>query len=70
MIREDDREEVVLERLKAYDVKTAPVLDFLRGVGYMTREIDGSSGTPQAIARKILDAVEQRYGRRAVANEN
>src|SRR6185436_8670903 len=35
-IREDDREDVVRERLRAYERQTAPVLAFLRGRGFPT----------------------------------
>ncbi|HEY4362966.1 MAG TPA: adenylate kinase [Bryobacteraceae bacterium] len=59
MVREDDREEVVLERLRAYERQTAPVLDYFRSVGYPFLEIQGD-GAPQVIAGKIGQFVEQR----------
>ena len=34
VVRDDDREEVVTERLKAYDHQTAPVLEYFRAAGY------------------------------------
>jgi adenylate kinase len=58
IIRDDDRPEVVLERLKAYDRQTMPVLDFLRSVGYPMFEVDGASRSPQAIAAEIVELVE------------
>jgi adenylate kinase len=52
VVRDDDREEVVQERLKAYERQTAPVLEFLRNTGYPVCEVDGMIG-PQAIAKRI-----------------
>jgi adenylate kinase len=51
--REDDRPEVVGERLKAYERQTTPVLEFLRGAGYSVAEIDGAAGPPPEIALQI-----------------
>ena len=64
MVREDDREEVVLERLRAYERQTEPVLDYFRRVGYPFLEIDGD-GQPQAIAGQIAKFVE---GREKIGN--
>ena len=41
--REDDREDVVRERLKVYRTHTAPLLDLYRARGIL-REVDGSRG--------------------------
>ena len=59
MVREDDREEVVRERLRAYERQTEPVLDYFRRVGYPFLEIEGD-GAPQAIAARIGKFVEER----------
>jgi adenylate kinase len=64
-IRDDDREEVVRERLKAYDSQTMPVLEFLRSVGYAACDVEGASRAPQAIANEIKALVEKKYGKRA-----
>ena len=34
VVRDDDREEVVAERLRAYDRQTAPVLEYFRTAGF------------------------------------
>lgn len=52
-VRNDDREEIVVQRLKAYDEQTAPVLEFLRNAGYRCFDVLGESRPPQAIAREI-----------------
>ena len=54
VVRDDDRPEVVAERLKAYDRQTTPVLEYfrergIRGVGVRWRR----RGRPQAIAKRI-----------------
>jgi adenylate kinase len=54
IVRDDDREEVVTERLKAYDRQTAPVLEYFRTAGFPCWEVDGAgTGGPQAIAKRI-----------------
>jgi len=70
VIRDDDREEVVLERLKAYDRQTAPVLEFLRELGYPACDVQGASRAPQAIAREVRSLVEKRFGARSGATES
>ena len=63
MIREDDREEVVRERLKAYENQTAPVLQYFREAGYPCWEIEGDTvGGPPAIARRIQELVGEKLG--------
>lgn len=52
-VREDDREEVVRERLRAYERQTLPVLDFLAGAGHPYWRVAGDDGPPEAIARQI-----------------
>jgi adenylate kinase len=53
LVRDDDRPEVVRERLRAYEVQTAPVLDCLKQFHYSVVEVDGAGGSPQAIAAEI-----------------
>jgi len=63
MVREDDREEVVRERLRAYDRQTAPVLQYFREAGYPCWEIEGEAvGGPPAIARRIQELVAEKLG--------
>src|ERR1700675_1881223 len=54
VVRDDDREEVVTERMKGYDRQTTPVLEYFRASGFDVWEVDGAgAGGPQAIARLI-----------------
>jgi adenylate kinase len=55
VIREDDRESVVRERLEAYENQTRPLIDFFRGSGHRLIEVDASEGTPEMIFAKILE---------------
>ena len=54
LTREDDREEVIRQRLKAYQELTGPVLDWFQN---HVRTVDGSLGAEQvsqAIERAVL----------------
>ncbi len=58
VVRDDDRPEVVGERLRAYERQTAPVLEFLKGAGYAFWEVEGADASPiEAIARRIEDLI-------------
>ncbi len=70
VVRDDDREEVVTERLKAYDRQTSPVLEYFRTAGFDCWEVDGAgAGGPQAIAKRIK-AMLQEKGYREVGQSN
>jgi adenylate kinase len=62
IVREDDRPEVVEQRLKAYDKQTAPVLAYLRQAGYPVEDLEGDGAAPQVIARRIEKAIEVKVG--------
>ncbi|HWZ32437.1 MAG TPA: nucleoside monophosphate kinase [Bryobacteraceae bacterium] len=61
MVRDDDREEVVVRRLKAYESQTAPVLEYLKSVGRRIFDVQGESRAPQAIAREIEELVQREF---------
>ncbi len=61
IVRDDDREEVVVERLKAYDSQTAPVLEFLRQASYPCFDVQGEGRPPQTIAREIQNLMDQEF---------
>ena len=58
VVREDDRESVVWERLSAYEKKTQPLIDHFRRTGRRLIEIDASSQTPEAVFENILHQVQ------------
>jgi adenylate kinase len=63
-IREDDKEDVVRERLLAYDRQTAPVLAFFKGAGYAVWDVEGN-GDPQLIANHVEDLIRKERERAA-----
>jgi adenylate kinase len=58
VIRDDDREEVIRERLNAYDRQTRPVLEFYRTAGRRLLEVDASSEPPEKVFDKICQAID------------
>jgi adenylate kinase len=58
VIREDDREPVVRERLEGYEKQTRPLIEFFRGGGHRLIEVDASQGTPETIFGKILEQLQ------------
>ena len=62
VVRDDDRPEVVGERLRAYERQTAPVLHFLKSAGYTIWDVEGADAPPQAIARRIEDLIRGELG--------
>ena len=54
MVRDDDREEVIRERLDAYQKQTRPLIEFYRENGTRLYDVDASSEPPEAVFRKIL----------------
>lgn len=63
VIRDDDRPEVVRERLRSYERQTEPVLEFLKSAGYALFEVEGADAPPQAIARRIGKLIQGATGK-------
>jgi adenylate kinase len=63
-IRDDDREDVVRERLLAYDRQTAPVLAFFKDAGYPVWDVPGN-GVPEMIAGQIEELIRKERERAA-----
>jgi len=59
VVREDDREEVVRERLNAYVRQTRPVLEYFRTAGRNVCEVQADNDPPEKVYRKICQALEQ-----------
>ena len=55
IVREDDREEVIRERLDNYDRETRPLIEFFRQTGRKFYEVNASAVTPQALSDEISD---------------
>jgi adenylate kinase len=60
IVREDDREEVIRERLEAYERQTTPLIEFFRETGRRMYEIDASRLTPQSLSDRIYELVRAR----------
>jgi adenylate kinase len=58
IVRDDDREDVIRERLSAYERQTRPVLDFYRSAGRRLLEVDASKDSPQLVFEKICQAID------------
>jgi adenylate kinase len=61
VVRDDDREETVRERLDVFSEQTAPLIDRYRGEGLL-REVAGS-GTTEEVTERILGAIGAGGGR-------
>lgn len=53
VIRDDDREEVVRERLAQYERQTQPLLEFFRAMSERLIEVDASRERPEAVFERI-----------------
>jgi adenylate kinase len=65
IIRDDDREDVVRERLRAYEQQTAPVLAFFRKSGVPCWDVPAAEVSPQAIAKGIEALIRKDRGEAA-----
>jgi adenylate kinase len=59
VIRDDDRESVIRERLESYERQTRPVLEYYRGAGAPVVEVDGSAAGPEEVAHRICQALKK-----------
>jgi adenylate kinase len=53
IVRDDDREEVIRERLGAYEKQTRPLLDYFRAKNKRIYDVDASHDSPEKVFRKI-----------------
>jgi adenylate kinase family enzyme len=63
VVRADDREDVVRERLRTYDEQTTPVLKFLKETGVPVWDVKGDGDTPQAIAGRLANLIQEQRGK-------
>ena len=64
-VRDDDREEVVRERLRAYEQQTAPVLAFFKKSGVHCWDVPAAGVPPQVIAKGIEALIRKERGEAA-----
>jgi adenylate kinase len=53
VVRDDDQETVIRERLDAYERQTRPLLEYFAGTGHPLHEVDGGMESPEAILSRI-----------------
>jgi adenylate kinase len=53
VIREDDREEVVRQRLEQYERQTQPLMEFFRATSDRVLEVDASRDKPEVVFERI-----------------
>jgi len=58
IVRNDDREDVIRERLDAYERQTRPVLDYFLSAGRRVVEVEADNDPPERIYQKICQALE------------
>ena len=58
VVRDDDSELVIRQRLDAYEQQTRPVLDFFRASGQSVIDVNASAGTPEQVFELIRQAME------------
>jgi adenylate kinase len=59
IVREDDREAVIHERLEEYQRQTRPILDYFRAKGKQVYDVDASHDQPEAVFRKIETLIQE-----------
>jgi adenylate kinase len=57
MIRDDDRESVIRERLAAYETQSRPLIEFFREKGRRLYEIDASGQTPETLLFQVCRTI-------------
>lgn len=60
VVRDDDREEVIRERLDEYERQTRPLLDHFRASGHAFHTVDASDDPPAVILQRICGLVKGR----------
>ncbi len=57
IIREDDREPVIRERLETYERQTRPLIEYFRETGRRLHEVDASRAAPDALFERICSLI-------------
>jgi adenylate kinase len=59
VIRDDDREEVVRQRLEQYERQTWPLIEFFRAKSERVLEVDASRDKPEVVFARIQDELNE-----------
>ncbi len=58
VIRDDDRESVIRQRLAAYESQSRPLIEFFREKGRRLFEIDAGNQAPEALAKRVCRTIK------------
>jgi len=58
IIREDDREQVIRERLDAYENQTRPLIEYFREKGRTLHEVNASTDPPEKVFEQICRLIQ------------
>jgi adenylate kinase len=58
IIRDDDRESVIRERLESYDSQTKPLVEYFKETGRRVFEVDGSVDPPEIVFEKVCRSID------------
>lgn len=53
IVREDDREDVIRQRLETYERQTLPLIEHFKAAGIGFHQVDATEGAPQVILKRI-----------------
>jgi adenylate kinase len=59
VVRDDDREDVVRERLDQYEARTRPLIDFFRARSQRLFEVDASQDRPEVVFQHIQSMLNE-----------
>jgi adenylate kinase len=63
VIRDDDKESVVRQRLEQYERQTQPLIEFFRKTGERLIAVDASNATPEAVFDRIKSGLQGFFNR-------
>jgi adenylate kinase len=59
IVREDDRESVIRERLEAYQRQTRPLIEFFKAQGRALYEIEAGHDSPEDLLQRVCGAIRE-----------
>ena len=63
VIRDDDKESVVRQRLEQYERQTQPLIEFFRKTSERLIEVDASNATPEAVFERVRTKLQDVLGK-------
>jgi adenylate kinase len=66
VVRDDDREDVVRQRLDQYEARTRPLIDFFRSRSPRLFEVDASRDRPETVFGRIQSMLNELVGEKGM----